>query len=175
MIIFLLTTIFKSYVIEKFGASILVIFIYSIPFLYLVIFNPKLLVKFWKIVVIFFCISLSIITFMGILPSSKLFGIDNDSLGGEISIFLAREPFYWNEYDFSIWHYIQSFFRGIIFLLIGISITYPKKLFSIIIKIKYLVRFTDIRNIKSQTDKVPFLLKYSLLFSIISFICPSGT
>ena len=159
VIIFLLTTIFKSYVIEKFGASILVIFIYSIPFLYLVIFNPKLLVKFWKIVVIFFCISLSIITFMGILPSSKLFGIDNDSLGGEISIFLAREPFYWNEYDFSIWHYIQSFFRGIIFLLIGISITYPKKLFSIIIKIKYLVRFTDIRNIKSQTDKVPFLLK----------------
>ncbi|MBI20832.1 MAG: cell division protein FtsK [Chloroflexi bacterium] len=159
VIFFLLATVFKSYAIEKFGASILVIFIYLIPFLYLVIFNPKLLVKFWKIVAIFFCVSLSIITFMGILPSNKFFGLDNDSLGGEISIFLAREPFYWNEYNFSIWHYIQSVFRVIIFLLIGVSITHPKKLFSLIFKIKYLFRFIDIRNVKFQIDKVSSLLK----------------
>ena len=68
---------------------------------------------------------------MGIAPPLKSFGNTGESLGGTLSIILAREPFYWNQYNYSNWHWAQALLRIIIVLGIGSFIVTPKRVTSI--------------------------------------------
>jgi len=98
---------------------------------YLAIFHIGVLLKKWRLVIIGLCLSIAIIIVMGVLPPLKFFGNTGESLGGTLSIILAREPFYWNQYNYSNWHWAQAFLRIIIVLGIGSFIVTPKRVASI--------------------------------------------
>ena len=138
-IIFFVTaiTIFREYIFKIFGASSIIIFSFFTSFFYILLFKFKTLIKTWKIFTSIFFIGLSIITFMGITSPTNLYDVEINSLGGEISILIARKPFYWNQYDYSYFHIIQSFIRGILLITVGLFIISPKfftKIMKIFIK-----------------------------------------
>ena len=120
-IIFFVTaiSIFREYIFKILGASLIIIFSFFIPFFYMLLFKFKSLIKTWRIYTLIFFISISIITFMGITSPINLYGVEINSLGGELSILMARKPFYWNQYDYSYFHIIQSFLRGILLIIFG--------------------------------------------------------
>ena len=93
-------TIFREYIFKIFGASLIFIFSFITSFFYILLFKFKTLIKTWKIFTSIFFIGISIITFIGITSPINLYGVEIDSLGGELSILMAREPFYWNQYDY---------------------------------------------------------------------------
>ena len=122
---------FYKTLLSAFGASIVVVVVYIFPITYLALFHMGMLLKAWRFVTIGLCLSIAIIIVMGIVPPLKSFGNTGESLGGTLSIILAREPFYWNQYNYSNWHLAQAFLRIIIVLGIGSFIVSPKKVASI--------------------------------------------
>ena len=138
-------TIFREYIFKIFGASLIFIFSFITSFLYILLFKFKTLIKTWKIFTSIFFIGISIITFIGITSPINLYGVEINSLGGELSILMARKPFYWNQYDYSYFHIIQSFIRGILLISFGLFIIYPK-FFTKILK-KLIKKLMNIINI----------------------------
>ena len=138
-------TIFREYILKIFGASLIFIFSFITSFFYILLFKFKTLIKTWKIFTSIFFIGISIITFIGITSPINLYGVEINSLGGELSILMARKPFYWNQYDYSYFHIIQSFIRGILLISFGLFIIYPK-FFTKILK-KLIKKLMNIINI----------------------------
>ena len=164
-IIFFVTaiTIFREYIFKIFGASSIIIFSFFTSFFYILLFKFKTLIKTWKIFTSIFFIGLSIITFMGITSPTNLYDVEINSLGGEISILIARKPFYWNQYDYSYFHIIQSFIRGILLITVGLFIISPK-FFTKIMKI-FIKKIINILNIilSDSTIKKIYELKNKIL------------
>ena len=126
-------TISREYTYKILGASVIIIFPFFISLFYMLIFQFKTVVKTWKILTLIFFICISIITFMGLTSPINLYGVEINSIGGDLSILMAREPFYWNQYDYSYFHIIQLFIRGLFLIIIGLFIIYPKFFLKIII------------------------------------------
>ena len=164
-IIFFVTaiTIFREYIFKIFGASSIIIFSFFTSFFYILLFKFKTLIKTWKNFTSIFFIGLSIITFMGITSPTNLYDVEINSLGGEISILMARKPFYWNQYDYSYFHIIQSFIRGILLITVGLFIISPK-FFTKIMKI-FIKKIINILNIilSDSTIKKIYELKNKIL------------
>ena len=164
-IIFFVTaiTIFREYIFKIFGASSIIIFSFFTSFFYILLFKFKTLIKTWKIFTSIFFIGLSIITFMGITSATNLYDVEINSFGGEISILMARKPFYWNQYDYSYFHIIQSFIRGILLITVGLFIISPK-FFTKIMKI-FIKKIINILNIilSDSTIKKIYELKNKIL------------
>ena len=100
---------------------------------------------------------------MGITSPTNLYDVEINSLGGEISILMARKPFYWNQYDYSYFHIIQSFIRGILLITVGLFIISPK-FFTKIMKI-FIKKLINILNIilSDSTIKKIYELKNKIL------------
>ena len=100
---------------------------------------------------------------MCITSPTNLYDVEINSLGGEISILMARKPFYWNQYDYSYFHIIQSFIRGILLITVGLFIISPK-FFTKIMKI-FIKKLINILNIilSDSTIKKIYELKNKIL------------
>ncbi len=144
-------TISREYTYKILGASVIIIFPFFISLFYMLIFQFKTVVKTWKILTLIFFICISIITFMGLTSPINLYGVEINSIGGDLSILMAREPFYWNQYDYSYFHIIQLFIRGLFLIIIGLFIIYPKFFLKII---KKLMKISNLILSASTVNKI---------------------
>tara|TARA_Y100000590_G_scaffold67689_1_gene73607 strand:+ start:41164 stop:43041 length:1878 start_codon:yes stop_codon:yes gene_type:complete len=88
---------------------------------------------------------------MGLTSPINLYGVEINSIGGDLSILMAREPFYWNQYDYSYFHIIQLFIRGLFLIIIGLFIIYPKFFLKII---KKLMKISNLILSASTVNKI---------------------